>query len=258
MKYKRLLVFVTSMIFFTAFVICFFAIFQTAEISVDVKSVQGSNERVADKVESLLNEYEGKNLLTISTEKIESQVNAISSYAKVVKINKKYPNKLEVFIEERVEKFAIKYNDSYYVLDEELHVLAKKTENVNNVNGGRNLLFNFNIADIDTNTLKVGEKLLIHDEKTTSYLLNNVQALFEKSGDIGSISVTVKKEKFYFRRLTLTMREGMVINIDKADVRTDEKLSKAFEFYNNSTNKGDTTEYFVNVLESSNEIIIGT
>ena len=77
MKYKRLLVFVTSMIFFTAFVICFFAIFKTAEIYIDVNSVAGSNEQVADKVQALLQDKEGKNLLFISTEDVEREVNGI-------------------------------------------------------------------------------------------------------------------------------------------------------------------------------------
>ena len=228
MKYKRLLVFVTSMIFFTAFVICFFAIFKTAEISIDVKAVQGSNEGVAEKVQALLDNYQGKNLLTISTEEVERQVNGVSSYAKVVKVNKVYPNKLEVFVEERLEKFAVKYNNHYYALDDEFHVLSQKTENVNNVDGNKNLIIDFSIADIDTSTIKVGNKLVIHDEKTSTYLRNNVQAIYDKRGDIGSITITVKKEKFYFRRLTLTMREGMVINVDKADIRTDEKLAKEY------------------------------
>ena len=54
------------------------------------------------------------------------------------------------------------------------------------------------------------------------------------------------------------MREGLVKNIDKADIRTQEKILKAYEFYMASANKGDTTEYFVNVLESTGEIIVGT
>lgn len=258
MKYKRLLVFVTSMIFITAFVICFFAIFKTAEIHVDVNAVSGSQEQVADKVQALLKDKEGKNLLFISTDQIKEEINAVSSYAKVTKVVKKYPNKLEVFVEERVEKFAIFYENKYYALDGELHLLNEKTENVNNVDGKPNLLLNFDVADIDVNSVKVGKNLAIHDEKTTAYLKENVSTLFEKRGDIAAVTITVKREKFYFRRLTLKMREGMVINIDKADIRTQEKISKALEFYYNSANKGDTTEYFVNVLESSNEIIVGT
>ncbi len=258
MKYKRLLVFVTSMIFFTALVICFFAVFKTAEIYVDVNAVSGSNEEVADKVQALLKDKEGKNLLFISTEDIEKEINGASSYAKVTKVVKKYPNKLEVFVEERVEKFAIQYENKYYTLDEELHVLNVKDTNVNNIDGLPNLLISFDIADIDTSTIKIGENLKIYDEKTMAYFKGNINALVEKRGDIDSIAITVKKEKFYFRRLTLKMREGMVINIDKADIRTDEKILKALEFYYASPNKGDYTEYFVNVLDSTGEINVGT
>ena len=258
MKYKRLLVFVTSMIFFTALIICFFAMFKTAEISIDVNSVAGSNEQVAEKVQALLQDKEGKNLLFISTEELEREVNGVSSYAKVTKIEKKYPNKLEVYVEERVEKFAVCYQNKYYVVDEEMHVLKEKQENVNNVTGKPNLLINFDIADIDTETLKVGKNLSIYDAKTSAYLKENINSLFEKMGDISTVSITVKKEKFYFRRITLTMREGMVINIDKADIRTSEKIKKAYEFYLAASNKGDKTEYFVNVLEATGDIIVST
>lgn len=258
MKYKRLLVFVTSMIFITAFIICFFAVFKTAEIYVDVNAVSGSNEQVADKVQALLKNKEGKNLLFLSTEEVESEVNGASSYAKVTKVTKKYPNKLEVVVEERVEKFAIFYENNYYAVDEELHILNKSEQNINNIDGKPNLVLNFDIADIDTNSIKVGETLKIYDQKTTDYLIENVSSLYEKRGDISAVTITVKKEKFYFRRLTLTMREGLVLNIDKADIRTQEKIAKALEFYYNLANKGDTTEYFVNILESSGEIIVGT
>ncbi len=258
MKYKRLLVFVTSMIFITAFIICFFAIFKTAEIYVDVNSITGSNEQVADKVQALLKEKEGENLLFISTEDVERELNGVSSYAKVTKVVKKYPNRLEVYVDERVEKFAILYQDKYYSLDEELHVLSEKDENVNNVDGYPNLLINFDIADVDTGTIKVGNNLTIYDKATDTYLKQSINAFNENRGDISSITITVKKEKFYFRRITLKMREGMVINIDKADVKTQEKIAKALEFYKLSANKGDATEYFVNVLESSGEIIVGT
>ena len=153
MKYKRLLVFVTSMIFFTALVICFFAMFKTAEIYVDVNAVSGSNEQVADKVQALLEDKEGKNLLFISTEEIEREINGASSYAKVSKIVKKYPNKLEVYVEERVEKFAIYYGDKYYALDNEFHVLSESDKNANNIDEKPNLLINFDIADVDKTVL---------------------------------------------------------------------------------------------------------
>ena len=39
--------------------------FKTAEIFIDVNSVAGSNEQVAEKVQALLQDKEGKNLLFI-------------------------------------------------------------------------------------------------------------------------------------------------------------------------------------------------
>ena len=60
MKYKKLLVFVTSMIFISALIICFFAMFKTAEIIVNVKTVNGSNEQVTEESDSFLKEKRRK------------------------------------------------------------------------------------------------------------------------------------------------------------------------------------------------------
>ena len=256
MKYKRLLVFVTSMIFVSALIICFFAMFKTAEIIVNVKTVNGSNEQVTEKVEESLSDAYGKNLLFISTEDIKNQVNSLSSYAKVIEVVKHYPNKLEIVVEERLEKFSVEYNGEYYAIDGELHVLSKKNVNENNVDNNPNVLLKFDVADIDANTLQIGSTLKIYDEKTLNYLLTNADKLYLNRGDISSIEITVKKEKVYFRRLTLKMREAIVINIDKADIKTTEKIEKALEFYSLSPNKGEALEYFVNILAETGEIVV--
>ncbi len=257
MKYKRLLLFVTSMIFISAFIICLFALFKTAEIYIDVTSVANSNENIEEKVKSVCDKKQGENLLFLSIEDLESQLNSQSGYLKVVKIEKEFPNKLHVKVEERVEKFAFYYGDSYYMLDEEMHILAKKATNENNIDKNKNILLNFSIADIDETSISVGKNLNIYDKTTLTYVNETFNKLFLRRGDISSVSVTVKMDKHFFRRLTLTMREGMVINIDKANERTSEKIDKALEFYDNSSNKGDTLEYYVNVLIGTGEINVG-
>ncbi len=257
MKYKRLLLFVTSMIFITAFVICFFAVFKTAEIYVDVTAVTNSKENITKKALTVCEAKQGDNLLFLNTDKLAEELNLQSGYLKVVKIEKKYPNKLYVTIEERVEKFAVLYENNYYMLDDEMHVLAKKDANTNNTDGNKNVLLNFSIADIDESSIAIGSNLKVYDKATSLYLKENLDKLYLRRGDIYSIDVTVKKDKVYFRRLTLTMREGMVINIDKPNERMGEKIDKALEFYDNSPNKGDMNEYFVNILSDTGEIIVG-
>ncbi len=259
MKYKRLLILVTCLFFVTVLIFSTAMLFSVREISVNSTLLNGSNEGVDVKTNEVLKDYEGKNLLFISEKEIKNNLLKTSGYIEVVSIKKNFPNKLEVVVKEKKESFALFYNDKYYVLDSSLTVLKECSENKNNVDEQPNVLLELNVADFGQASLKVGSTLDIYDLATKNYLTNCAQKLVLNRQNLNKVSISVYKDGYNYKTMTLKMREGVVFNVLKANVQTELKLDKTYEFYNDLTlPQGNKSEgvYFVSILEATGEVVI--
>ena len=234
-------------------VFCLTAAFRETDIDLTVESVDGSPENVSELCEGELIKYKDANLIFLDVDKIKNQLNALSGYIEVIKVEKTFPNKIVVSVKERVEQYSIIASDKIYALDGNFCVLSQKDSFKNNVTGTDNLLINIPQSDFDVN-LSIGNKLNVYDQATSSYLSAGASYLCEIKDCVESVSLTVKKDGIYSRKLTLKMKEGVVFNIFKADEKTVEKLRATYEFYLSLENKG-VGEY-ITVLEDGGNITV--
>ena len=237
MKHKKLLIAVTCLFFVVVSIICFTALYRVADVIVTAETVVNSNEGVSNLAESYLSEFKGKNLVFTSTNDIKNDLENKSPYLKVEKVNKKLPNVLEVVITERKEAFAIKVDNYYYVLDTEFFCVAKKQVNENNIDGNRNILLDISVTDYSIDALQVGKYFNVTDTVTQNYLKSISASIINRRADIYNVGLTVKQDGFFNRKLILTMTEGMVITIEKADLNSADKLNFAYNYYLSADNK---------------------
>ncbi len=256
MRYKRLLVFFTCSIFLTALIVCFFSVFKVAEISISTTTISNSNENVEEIVYRTANKHYGENLFFISEAELKKELNNASSYINVKKIKKSFPNKLEISVIERKEVFCLNYQDSCYMLDENLFVLSKKESNQNNIDGFNNIAINLNVADFDIQSLKVGKELKIYDSQSLKCLTLLSNLICENRVNLNSVELTVKKDGYFMRELTLTFKEGLVIVLQSLQEKCVDKFNKAISYYLDCENKGDDTVLYANIHTQSGEIII--
>ncbi len=255
MKYKKLLIFITSLIFISTLVFSSVFLFKIAEINVTSHKIKGSNNFIDVVLEEYAKTYEGKNLIFKSSKNIKSDLENLSGYIKVNKVEKVFPNKLNIEVEERAEVFSLKYNGDYYVFDETLKLLTKKSENVNNVNGLSNVELYLNLSDFNENGFLNSDKLEFYDQEMKNTFAEISGLILERKENIKSIKVNVRSDGKINRFLLFTMTEGIEIQIDKSNERVKDKLEKLFEYYDACENKGDTVRRYI-TLRDSGEIVV--
>ncbi|MBQ3235717.1 MAG: FtsQ-type POTRA domain-containing protein [Clostridia bacterium] len=253
MKYKKLLVLITCLLFVTVAVFCFASAFKVTDIELNVSTVSGSSENIDGLSENYLKNYKGKNLIFVNKKTIESDLTKLSGYLSVVSIDKAFPNKISVTVKEKSEQFAIKSGNDYYVLDGEFCVLNKKQTQNNNVTGGSNLLVNLSTSDYSSD-IKIGEKLKFYDGELEAMISSSLAVLNEYKNDLSSVDFTVRKDGLSYKSITLNMKEGVTFTILKADDKTVDKLNATYTFYLALENKGEGS--YITVLGDDGNISI--
>lgn len=255
MKYKRLLVLVTCLFFLTVTAICFFALFKVADITVMAEIVNGSTENIVSVTEDGVKKYKSKNLVFLNEENLREELESKTPYLKVESIKKTYPNVLSVKVTERQEVFCIKNGGNYYALTSDFYCVAKKADNLNNVDGKRNIIINCSLSDYSNDALSVGKTFGFNDKITQQYILSALNSFADMRDDLLSVTVKVKENSFYNRQIVLKMTEGVEIVLDNANVKTLEKINFAYDYYRVLDNKS-VGLYIVTVSATSGECII--
>ena len=255
MKYKKLLIFITSLIFITTLFFSSIFLFKIAEINVTTRKISGSNNYIDVLTTEYAKNYKGKNIIFTASENIKSDLENLSSYIKVNKIEKVFPNKLNIEVEERLEVFSLKYNEEYCVFDENLKLLSVKKENVNNINGLNNVELVLSLSDYNETLFASSKVLEFYDEQTQEMFDIIKSIVVERKDNIKSISVNVRSDGKINRFIVVTMTEGMEIQIDKSNERVKDKFDKLFEYYDSCDNKGDTLRRYV-TLRDNGEIVV--
>ncbi|MBO5926926.1 MAG: FtsQ-type POTRA domain-containing protein [Clostridia bacterium] len=250
MKYKKLLLFTTSLIFIITLVFSLAYVFRVAEINVKCNELSGSNEPISEMANLYLEDYYQENIIFLNKNRIKEDLENISGYIEVKKVEKKYPNKLIVEIVERREVYSFKSGNDFWALNESFNVITKKSENVNNLTGLPNVEIVVNLADYDDSKLIKGGKLSLYDNKTAESFNIIKQLVVERKENLKSITVNVRSDGKVNRYLLVTMTEGMVFQIDKSDEFLMDKLLVMFEFYDAFENKGDEIKRYVTKLDS--------
>jgi len=99
---------------------CYF-LFSINKVSVSYTVADNTD---TSAIQTKLDNYVGENILFFKTDKVYSVVED-NPYFKVTSVEKKYPNVLQIKVEERKEVFYLEHEDSVYLLDETGFILNK-------------------------------------------------------------------------------------------------------------------------------------
>lgn len=140
--------------------------FNLSEILVsDLTNLSEENIKTATKLEL------GTNIFKIKTKKIEKELMK-NPYILNADINRKYPNKISIRIQERKIAFYTEVSGGFYIIDDEGIVLEKK----DSIEG----IVALKIEGIDEANLKIGEKIKDIDEDKIEAVCNIYKFLKEK------------------------------------------------------------------------------
>lgn len=125
MKGKRriFLNLIVAAAFLIVVIVAFFSVFSLAEVR--VRFVLGENGGAYEgEIRETLEAHRGKSLLFLDTEEIRKEL-AAYPYFEVKKLEKSYPNGLEVELSERREMFLFESGGASYILDGTGFILAE-------------------------------------------------------------------------------------------------------------------------------------
>lgn len=196
---------------------------------------------IQTKLDELCN---GKNIFFINENKVSAVFDDFS-YIDEVSIRKVYPNKLVVYAEENVERFAVVSdgNESvYHMLDGEGKKLGERAENKNNADSFRNILLEGFSYD--------GKKFA--DEELMRNIYRMCDVMNELFGGVRSnvlsityTSPTSKKEDSF---IEIKMIEGVKVKLSNPFDKAEKKINKACAFYLSMTTE-ERLYGMINVVE---------
>jgi len=137
----------------------------------------------------------GENIFKISLKDLEKNLME-HPYIKEVKLNRRLPNKIAVFLDEREEFIVVPYIGTYVYLDNEGIVLNiysdKKEDRLPELNG------------IEVKSVNIGQNIELQGKNTITHFLNIINDC-RKIGIIDSVSSFVFDDSF---GLTLELKSG--------------------------------------------------
>lgn len=168
MKTKKFAV-ISIAVVFAIVVIC--SVIATFTLkSVDAAfSVTDVNSARIQTVKDILDKQTGKNLLFCKTDEIKAEIEK-DPYIEVVSIVKRYPDTLEVKIENRKELYVVEQDGAYYVLSENGIVLRRSDTYV----GGREYI-ELDLGAIKATKLKIGEYIRTEDDEMLALALDSAE-----------------------------------------------------------------------------------
>ena len=224
-------------------------LFKVADVVVSAETVNASQEDILDLTENYVNETNGKNLIFVNEKTIKSDLENLSPYLKVESVKKVFPNKIEVTVKERAEAYAIFNGGSYYVLDDELFCVAKKSENVSNIDGNRHVLIDVSVSDYSVTALQVGKQFTLSDEVSNNTLQKLLSTVKNCRNNVLSLNVKVKENSFFNRQIKVVFIEGVEIILDRVEINALEKFLFAYSYYQALSDKS----YALLTLSTSSE-----
>lgn len=248
MKRKRLLIVSTALIYIFFVLLCLAYAFSIKHVNTDY-IIQNGSVRY-QKVENILSGYKNKNLCFVDLDKIRAKIEK-DAYLKVNKIEKKYPNSINVIVEERKEMFEITYNSEIYVLDENYFVLNKKSEN------GDNIKLSLDRAVYDASSLTVKGTFKFAKVELENCILSMLSVFSDWKNLLSEIKVEKIGDYYDNYRVLFKTTQGCVIEIQQALEQTEQKVNRSYETYEGLTDL-EKTDTIVKAFYSIKEETVKT
>lgn len=251
MKGKKIYISLICVLFFVMTVFLVLATFTVKNVNAKI-TVSSKGEAFFEELQPQLDSFVGKNLLFVNTESVKGIIEK-NPYFEVTKIEKSFPNVINVEINERREVYILEYNQKEYFLSESGIVLSQITSSIENERNFirlnyKNVEFYKDIVgykEFSVNNLEIGSKVLFDKES----VLNTVTSLatsvdltdcikeisfyqMEKTGQgaqIGSKQIDVS---FY-------TYSGVEIVVKDAENLGEDKIIDAFDYYNSEDKIND-------------------
>ncbi len=259
MKGKRriFLNLIVAAAFLIVVIVAFFSVFSLAEVR--VRFVLGENGGAYEgEIRETLEAHRGKSLLFLDTEEIRKEL-AAYPYFEVKKLEKSYPNGLEVELSERREMFLFESGGASYVLDGDGFILAE--------GGQKDGLIRLTAKtfaeddeeareDIAVISAEVGSTLSLEDGGLLS-LVYQMSELADYTDTIEEIEVRYGEigGEVLMDEVVFHMRTGVEIWVYSALDAGVDKMALALQAFNEGTDYQKSTWYIeVHRNEETNEL----
>ena len=224
MKHPKLLIILCSVLAVVMVVLFVTSLFSIKDLTVQY-SVYGKAE--FDDVENILAEYRNTNIFFFDEKKLEDKINSRTAF-NVESIEKVYPSTIKIVLSSRQERFAVPTGDGrFFILDELFTVCDIQDSTANNTDTLGNILLTF--KNIDVGELEMKTRL----DTTEAIPFGVIETLAAEAGSPRDFITSIDLEDMGYKNYYLTafMREGVVIEIRKVDIRTEEKVKAALGKY---------------------------
>ena len=227
MRTKKTMVILIATVF--AFVLLFSCI-----LLFSIKKVNAEFSVATDidtqEIEQRLTEYCGENLLFFDTQEIEELIKEYP-YFELVKVEKQFPNVINVTLVERLETYYLITEETVYVTDKDGVVLNRfGAENLEQNLSREIITLSFNGVNFTEQTL--GAKIVCDSQELFDLTLN-----MSKSVDLTDCIKSIRVEKAPEKQdVYFTTYTGVSILVTEALNRGEEKTIAGFNAYNDKTN----------------------
>ncbi len=234
MKRKKLLIILlTVLVFLSSAVLGITSVYRIDEVVVEAQTISATAEEEAAALQTrLLAAYKKRFTPSAKADQAYAVVEDFP-YFRITAVEKSYPNRLIVRVQEDDEVYAVAQTDEegatgqYYILNREGTVLAIRENYYNRADGAQNvLLMGLNATGAKGETLTGDEGL--------SYLFPVCARLDEQLQGIRRNIVSVEKIQLGSldtARLKITTYEGVKIYVNLPHQNTDEKATAAMDAY---------------------------
>lgn len=230
MKNKRLIILLSIFAFLILIVVLCSTLFTVRENSVSIEWHSSALTHLKDKEDEIISAVPTKeNVMLIDKGEITSTLEESFSYINVLKIEKKFPNKIVVHAIERQDQYAVLVGDEYFALDDQGKVLNKytKTEyDALSVNK-KPILFEVVGMTLDAGTMQIGKIAQIPRVLTTIQNLSNAlkRSGFTETWQVVNNFKSASLEFGYVSNLTLVNSRDISIVVDEINVDLAEKIA---------------------------------
>ncbi len=230
-KSKKILIIISAIVFIMALIGCFMLLFTVKKIDV----VYSSSEFIdGEKIQKKLDGFKDNILLFLDEDTVKESIKT-ETYAKIVKIEKKFPNSLLIEIEERKEVYLVKFDDKTVITDEEGFILREGSLDDEN-----NRLISLNFKGVSVLKFGVGEKLKTDRDnlyRSTLKIAKSV-GLYDciKAITVGEEKETSSGGIAFLDDILVDTYTGVSIYVSKANENGEEKIEEAFKAYEQETN----------------------
>lgn len=240
MRSKKLVIGYAVAIFLLIFIITFNSVCSITQFDVRFETGSAAAARSAETVQERLNAYLNKSYLFFKESNVYDIVDGVcaedGSHLKVTSVQKRFPNKITVRIEEEYERYAFysQADNKYYITDADGKILAVADSASGTVQGEG--LGNVPITGFTYTASEAGSMLTAQQSSQFALMMKLLAKADEMLGGIrgrfSSIEYGSLAERFEYFCFTFT--EGLkvwLLDIDSAESHTEECFAAALEKY---------------------------